>query len=140
MIRKVLKHIGCGAIVSIGEGIIFYVMALIASYTVTAHDYANVAVTFLLMKLFQIVICPFVVYWYSRKLISNEKHKIILSLISPLAILWPFFIDNVILEVVDYGNSVTMYIFCWLWAWSLLGVFTQKNKKHPENDLNQSED
>ena len=150
MTKKILKHIMYTAIVYIGVMAIFVAMAWVALWVASSffgfgrddyRDWGGLAIIYYSLIFDVIVIYPCIAYWYSRKLVANEKHKIILSLISPLAILLPFFIWFTF--AVAYGDNYyhyLIYTFGWFWSWSLLGVFTQKNKKHPENDLSQSED
>ena len=148
MTKKILKHIMYTAIVFIGVIAIFVAMAWVAAWVASSffgwddyRDWGGLVIIYYSLIFDVIAIYPCIAYWYSRKLVANEKHKIILSLISPLAILLPFFIW--LTFAVAYGDNYyhyLIYTFGWFWSWSLLGVFTQKNKKHPENDLSQSED
>ncbi len=93
-----------------------------------------------------LLLYPFVILVFTRKLIQKINLKVALVFLSPLVVsvshcLCYYFgcsiISPVYIATIPYVFS---YLFLWCLIWSLLGAFTQKNKKHPENDLSQSED
>ena len=147
MTKKILKHIMYTAIVFIGVIAIYVAMGWVALWVASSffgwddyRDWGGLGIIYYSLIFDVIAIYPCIAYWYSRKLVSNEKYKSILSLISPLAILLPFFIW--LTFVVDYGDNYYRYLryliytFGWFWSWSLLGAFKPKNTENTENNEN----
>ena len=107
-------------------------LVLILSLSVIIHfftffvlaQYLLLAVAIILIGFF--IVYPSISFVYSKKLLSNGKHRILQSILCPIAFVLSY-VSLLFMEDETYLYALVIFVWCELW--SLLGLIKRKKGK-----------